>query len=145
MNRRLAQNCLLVLGAGSVAEIFALLFSVVIPFGALTFRGDFGIVLLWVWLGVPQLLAAIVAATMLLWVTDTRRPLSWLSGLAALFFYSESMHAWGQFRRGWHEPPRTPDYIGIAIATVIPALACLAIGIWWSKRVAGKAILDSSD
>lgn len=68
-----------------------MLFSFVIPFGGMTFRGDFGIVLLWVWLGVPHLLAAIVAATMLVWVTDTRRPLSWLSGLAALFLYSESI------------------------------------------------------
>ena len=141
----MAQNFLLVLGAGSVAEILALLFSFVFPFGSMTLRGDFGIVLLWVWLGAPQLLAAIVAATMLVWVTDTRRPLSWLSGLAALFLYSESMHAWGQFRRGWHEPPRVLDYIGIAIAAVIPALACLAIGIWWSNRVARKPMLDSPD
>jgi hypothetical protein len=145
MNKRMAQNFLITLGAWSIAGILAWLFSFVTPSGGMTFRGDFGIVLLWVWLGVPRLLAAIVAATTLVWVTETRRPLSWLSGLATLFLYSESMHAWRQFRRGWHEPPRIPDYIGIAIAAVIPALACLAIGIWWSKRIAGKAMLASSD
>ncbi|PYX31218.1 MAG: hypothetical protein DMG80_10440, partial [Acidobacteria bacterium] len=69
---------------------------------------------------------------------ETQRPLSWLLGLSALFLYSESMRAWRQLRRPWHEPRTVPDYVGIAIATIIPALTCLVIGIWWKKRLAAK-------
>jgi len=138
MNKGTARNVLLALGTWSVSGILAWLFSLLIPVGGITFRGDLGNALLWVWLGFPHLLAAMIAAITLVWVTDTRRPLAWLFGLAGLFLYSESMHAWRQFRRPWHEPPRLSDYVGIAIATMIPTLTCLVIGIWWRKRLAGK-------
>lgn len=137
MNKAKARNILLVLGTWSASGILALLFAFLIPISVVTFRGDFGAVLLWVWFGVPHLLAAIVAANTLVWVTDTRKPLSWLFGLSALFFYSESMQAWRQLRR-MPEPRSVPDYIGIAIAAIIPAFTCLAIGIWWKKRLDGK-------
>lgn len=136
----MARNILLALGTWSVAGILAWLFSFLIPIRGIIFRGDVGIVLMWVWLGIPHLLAAMIAAYTLVWVTDTRRPLSWLLGLAALFLYSEGMHAWRQLRRPWHEPRSVPDYVGIAIAAIIPALACLVIGIWWQKRLASKGV-----
>jgi hypothetical protein len=138
MKKPMARNVLLTVGTWSVAQLLVLLFSFLLPFSGFTFRGDIGTVLLWVWLGIPHLLAAIIAANTLVWVTDTQRPLSWLLGLSVLFLYSETMHAWRQLRRPWHEPRAFPDYIGIAIATIIPALACLVIGIWWKKRLAAK-------
>lgn len=138
MNKVTARNILLTLGAWSISGILAWLFSFLIPVGVLTFRGDLGSVFLWIWLGVPHLLAAILAANALVWATDTRRPFSWLLGLAALFLYSESIHAWRQLIRPWHEPPGVPDYVGIAIAAIIPVLACLAIGIWWNKHLASR-------
>jgi hypothetical protein len=95
-------------------------------------------VLMWVWLGIPHLLAAIVAAYTLVWVTDTRKPLSWLLGLAALFLYSEGMHLWRQLRQPWHHPSSVPDHIGIAIAAIIPVLTCLVIGICWKERLARR-------
>ena len=138
MNKAIARNVLLTLGAWSISEILAWLFSFLMPVGLPTFRGDLGSVFLWIWLGVPHLLAAILAANALVWATDTRKPFSWLFGLAALFLYSEGMHTWRQLRRPWHEPRTVPDYIGIATAAVIPAFACLVIGIWWKKRLASK-------
>lgn len=138
MNKGTARSVLVTLGTWSVSGMLAWLLSFLIPVDGITFRGDLGNVLLWVWLGFPHLLAAVIAALTLIWVTETRKPLSWVFGLAALFVYSESMHAWRQLRRGWHEPARVSDYIGIAIAAMIPALTCLAIGIWWRKRLAGK-------
>ncbi len=136
MTKRMARNALLAIGAWSISAILAWLFSFLIPVGIVSFRGDLGAVLLWVWLGFPHLLAAAIVANMLVWVTETRRPLSWLFVLAGLFLYSESMQAWRQFRQPWHEPPSIPDYVGTAIAAMMPALACLVIGIWWRKRLA---------
>src|SRR5882762_10489785 len=140
MKKAMARNVLLTVGTWSVAETLVWLLSFLLPFSGFTFRGDLGTVLLWVWLGVPHLLAAIIAANTLVWVTDRQRPLSWLLGLSALFLYSESMHAWRQLRRPWHEPHTVPDNIGIAIATIVPAFTCLVIGIWWKKRLARKDI-----
>lgn len=125
------------LGIWSVSGTLAWLLSFLLPLRGIIFRGDSGVVLLWVWLGVPHVLAAVLAAIALVWVTDTRKPLSWLFGLAALLLYSESMHAWRNFRR-IHEPRSTADHIGITIAAAIPVLTCLAIGVWWKKRLDGN-------
>ena len=140
MNKATARSVLLVFGIWSVAGVMAWLLSLLIPVSGISFRGDVGIVLLWVWLGIPHLLAAIVAAYTLVWVTDTRRPLSWLLGLAALFLYSEGMRVWRQTRQPWHHPSSVPDHIGIAIATIIPAVACLVIGISWKKRLTKASV-----
>lgn len=134
----MARNVLLAWGTWSVTGILAWLLSFLIPIGGISFRGDVGIVLLWIWLGVPHLLAAIVAAYTLVWITDTRRPLSWLLGLAAFFLYSEAMHVWRELRRPWHELRTVADYIGITIAAIIPAFTCVVIGIWWKKRLASN-------
>ncbi len=137
MTRATARNVLLAVGIWSVSGTVAWLFSFLLPLRGIIFRGDSGAVLLWVWLGVPHLLAAMLATITLVWVTDTRKPLSWLLGFAALLVYSESMHAWRNLRR-IHEPRSTADYIGIAIAAAIPVLTCLTIGVWWKKRLDGE-------
>jgi hypothetical protein len=138
MKKAMARNVLLTVGTWSVAETLVWLLSFLLPLSGFTFRGDLGTVLRWVWLGVPHLLAAIIASNTLVWATDRQKPLSWILSLSALFLYSESMHAWRQLGRPRHEPHTVPDYIGIAIATIVPALTCLLIGIWWKKRLARK-------
>jgi|SRR5579864_7779812 len=143
MNKTVTRNVLLTFGTWSVAETLVWLLSFLLPFSGFTFRGDLGNVLLWVWLGVPHLLAAIIAANTLVWVADTRRPLAWLFGLSALFLYSGSMHAWRQLRRPWHEARTVADYVGLAIAAIIPAFICYLIGFWWNQRFAGNSSVDN--
>ena len=138
MNKATARNVFLALGTWSVAQMLVVPFTFLFSPRGISFSGDLGVVLLWVWLGLPRLLSAIVAANTLVWVTDTRKPLSWLLGLSALYLYSEGMHAWGQLRRAWHVPRTIPDDAGIAIAAIIPAFVCLLIGFWRKKRFADK-------
>lgn len=138
MNKAMARNVFLTFGIWSVAQLVIWLLSFVLPLRGLTFRGELGTVLLWIWLGLPHLLAAAIVANTLVWITDTRRPRSWILGLSALFLYSESIRFWRQLRQSWREPLTLPDCIGMVVAAILPALGCLVIGIWWEKRLAGQ-------
>jgi hypothetical protein len=90
----------------------------------ITFTGDVGLVMMWLCEGLPYDLFAALAAITLVWVIETTRTLAWLAVLVALYLYSEAIHAWRTLTHGWHEPPRTPDYVGILTHAIIPTLAC---------------------
>lgn len=115
-------------------------FLLVVLIGAMhirmTFTGDVGIVMMWLWEGLPHDLFAVLAAITLVWVIETIKPLPWVGTLAALYLYSEGMQAWRTLAHGWHEPPRTSDYIGILTQAIIPTLACFIAGTWWTRRFA---------
>jgi hypothetical protein len=111
---------------------------IVVIHNRMTFAGDTGIVMMWLWEGLPDYVVAALAAMALLWVIDTMKPTACVVGLAALYLYGGGLHAWQILRRGWHAPPSTADYIGILLRTVIPALTCLIVGIWWMKRSGGS-------
>ena len=87
---------------------------------------------MWLSEGIADDLVAALAAISLVWVIETRKPSVSIGGLAALYLYSGCMNAWRILRR-WHEP-RTSDYIGIVTQAIIPALACLIVGLWWKRR-----------
>jgi hypothetical protein len=140
MNKLTARNALLVIGAWSFSAMLAWLVRLLlIPLNnRLTFRGDAGTVTMWVWLGLPDMLTAALAAATLVSVIETRKPLSWVGGLAALYLYAGSLNAWRQLAHGWQVLPRTPDYMGIAIQAIMPTLVCLVVGIWWARRFSGR-------
>jgi hypothetical protein len=118
------------------SRLFAWLLEVLVAVihNGTTFTGDAGTVMMWLWEGFPDDLVAALAAITLVWVIETRKPLAWLGGLAALYLYGGGLRAWRVLTHGWHVPPRTPDYIGVLMQAMIPALACLVVGAWWTKR-----------
>lgn len=142
MSKLTARNVLVVIGLWDFSRMLA--FWLVVLIGAMhlrmTFTGDVGLTMMWLWEGLPYDLFAILAAIALVWVTETKRPLAWMGLLAALYLYSEGIHAWRTLTHGWHEPPRTSDYIGILAQAIIPTLACLIAGAWWVKRPAAPDV-----
>ena len=72
----------------------------------MTFAGDVGMVMMWLWEGLPYDLFAALAAITLVWVIEARKPLAWVGALAALYVYGEGLHAWRTLTHGWHEAPR---------------------------------------
>ena len=90
--------------------------------------------MMWLWEGLPEDLVAAFAAIALVWVIETKKPLAWVGGLAALYLYGGGLQAWRILRHGWHVRPSTPDYIGILLQAIIPTLACLVVGVWWMRR-----------
>jgi len=117
-----------------IASLLEALIAVI--HSTMTFIGDAGTVMMWLWNGFPDDLVAALAAITLLWVIETRKPLAWVGGLAVLYLYGGGLGAWRILAHGWHFPPRMPDYIGILTQAIIPALACLVVGVWWSRRSA---------
>jgi hypothetical protein len=93
-------------------------------------------VMMWLWEGLPYDLFAALAAITLVWLVETIKPLAWVGALAVLYLYGEGLHAWRTLTHGWHEPPRTSDYIGILMQAIIPPLACLIVGVLWARRPA---------
>ena len=53
----------------------------------LTFRGDAGVVIMWVWSGLPETVTAVGATLVVLWMIETKRPYAWVGALAALYLY----------------------------------------------------------
>jgi len=145
MSKPTARNLLVVIGLWTLSRMMA--FFLLLLIGALhirmTFTGDVGMVMMWLWEGLPYDLFAALAAITLVWVIDTRKPLPWLTVLAALYLYGESMWVWRTFTHGWHEPPRTSDYIGILTQGVIPTLVCFVAGTWWTRRSAAPTVVVS--
>ena len=138
-----ARNALVVIGLWSFSRAIASLLEVLIAVMhiRITFTGDVGMVMMWLWMGLPYDLFAALAAITLVWVVETRKPLAWVVGLAALYLYGGGLHAWRTLRHGWHEPPGTADYIGILTQAIIPALACLIVGVWWTRRSAVQRVV----
>ena len=138
MSKPTARNTLVVIGVWTFSRVIASLIEalIVVIHNRMTFTGDAGIVMMWLWQGFPYDLVAILAAITLMWVIETRKPLAWLGGLAALYLYGGGLQAWRILRHGWHVPPRTPDYLGILLQAIIPALTCFIVGVWWTRRSA---------
>ena len=141
MGKPTARNALVAIGLWSFSRTLAFLLLILI--GALhvrmTFTGDVGMVMMWLFEGLPYDLFAALAAVTLICVIETKKPLAWVGALAGLYLYGEGMQAWRTLTRAWHtwhRPPSTSDYIGILLQAVIPALTCLIVGIWWMKRSA---------
>jgi hypothetical protein len=138
MSKPTARNALVVIGMWTFSRVIASLLEalIVVIHNRMTFTGDSGTVMMWLWEGVPDDLVAALAVMTLVWVIETRKPLACVGGLAALYLYGGSLQAWRILRHGWHVPPRTSDYIGILMQAIIPALACLVVGVWWTRRSA---------
>jgi len=141
MSKPTVRNALVVIGTLTFSRVIAWLLKalIVVIHNRMTFTGDVGTVTMWLWEGFPDDLVAALAAITLLWVIETRKPTAWVGGLAALYLYSGGLNAWRILTRGWHVPPRTPDYIGVLIQAIIPALVCLIVGIWWARRSAAPS------
>jgi hypothetical protein len=138
MTRLTTRNVLLVIGIWEASNLVAMLFRVLfIPIGnRLIFTGDAGIVELWLWQGLPDALVAAIAAIVLVWVIETKRPLGWVSVLAALFLYGGGLNAWKWIRRGWVTSPSAADNVGILAQAIIPVLVCLVVGVGWIRHSA---------
>jgi hypothetical protein len=82
-----ARNALVVIGLWSFSRAIASLLEVLIAVMhiRITFTGDVGMVMMWLWMGLPYDLFAALAAITLVWVVETRKPLAWVVGLAALY------------------------------------------------------------
>ncbi len=144
MSKLTARNALVVIGLWDFSRMLA--FWLVVLIGAMhirmTFTGDVGLLMMWLWEGLPYDLFAALAAITLVGVIEAEKPLAWVGVLGALYLYGEGMQAWRTLAHGWHEPPRTPDYIGILTQAIIPTLACFIAGTWWTRRsVAPKAVI----
>jgi hypothetical protein len=109
----------------------------------LIFTGDAGNVAYWLWGGFPDALVAAVASIVLVWVTETKKPLVWVGVLAALFLYSGSLNAWKWIRHGWVTSPSRADYVGILAQAILPVLVCLVVGVWWTRRSAASRLAAS--
>ena len=140
MIKQTARNLLVVIGAWSVSALLAWLVGfMLIPLNnRLTFLGDSGTVIMWLWFGFPEALVAATSVIAVLYLIDTRKPLSWVGELAALYQYAGGISAWRQLTRGWRTPPGTADYIGIAAKAIMPTLVCLVVGIWWVKHFTAR-------
>jgi len=145
MTRLTRRNVLLVIGVWEASSLVAMLFRVLfIPLSnRLIFTGDAGNVAMWLWEGFPDALVAAVASIVLVWVTETKKPLVWVGVLAALFSYSGSLNAWKWIRHGWETSPSRADYVGILARAILPVLVCLVVGVWWTRRSAASRLAAS--
>jgi hypothetical protein len=136
MSKLIARNVLVVIGIWIFSRVLATLLEalIIVIHNRMMFTGDAGTVMMWLWEGLPDDLVAALAAVTLVWVIETRRPSAWVGGLVALYLYGGGLHAWRILAHGWHVPPRTLDYIGILAQAFIPALVCLVVGFWWTRR-----------
>jgi hypothetical protein len=142
MTRLTTRNVLLVFGVWEASSLVAMLFRVLfIPLSnRLIFTGDAGNVAMWLWEGFPDALVAAVASIVLVWVTETKKPLVWVGVLAALFLYSGSLNAWKWIRHGWVTSPSRADYAGILARAILPVLVCLVVGVWWTRPSAASRL-----
>jgi hypothetical protein len=143
MSKLISRNALVVIGLWAFSRMMAFWLEVLIGVMhiRMTFTGDVGMVMMWLWEGLPYDLFAALAAITLVWVIETEKPLAWVGMLAALYLYGEGMHAWQTLTHGWHEPPRTSDCIGILTQAIIPSLACFIAGTWWTRRSAAPKVV----
>lgn len=135
MNKPAARNVLVIVGAWSLSEILVWAIQVLlIPIdNRLTYSGDSGVVIMWLWSAVPATLMAAAAAIAVTRLLETRRSWSWLGGLIALYLYSGVLKAL-RLRSGFSSPSSTPDDVGITIAGITPAVACGIAALWIARR-----------
>jgi hypothetical protein len=145
MSKLTVRNALVVIGMWTLSRIVGSWLNVLIVLirNSMRFTGDVGTVMMWLNAGVHDDIAAALASIALVWVIEAGKPAVSVSGLAALYIYSGGLNAWRILKHGWLMPPRTPDYIGILIQAIIPALVCLIVGSWWMKRSAVARVADT--
>ena len=136
MNKQIARNALVVVGAWALSATVAMLITLVlIPLNnRLTFRGDTGVVIMWVWSGLPEVVTAVGATLAVLWLIDnTKRPYAWVGALAALYLYGGLTDA-VRTRGGFQSAPTALDNVGIVINALLPAFACAVAAVWYRRR-----------
>jgi O-antigen ligase len=106
MSSPTARNALIVIGMWTFSRVIASLLEalIVVIHNPMTFTGDAGTVMMWLWEGFSDDLVAVLAAITLVWVIETRKPLAWVGGLAALYLYGGGLQAWRILTHGWHVP-----------------------------------------
>src|SRR5689334_5868813 len=136
MNKATIRNALVVIGAWVLSSLIAFsITALLIPINyRLTYTGDTGTVAMWLWEGFPEALAAALAAIAVVWATETRKPMVWVSLLAGLYVYSGILQAFRLITQGWHTPPRRSDYVGILAQAIIPVVVCVIVGVWRTKH-----------
>jgi hypothetical protein len=142
MKKQTARNVLLIVGAWSISAMVAMLITLLlIPLNnRLTFSGDSGAVIMWVWSGLPEAVTAVGATIAVLWLIETKRPYAWVGALAALYLYSGVMDVLSA-RAGFQSAPTIVDNIGIVIKGLLPASACLIAAVWYQRR---RALSDAT-
>jgi hypothetical protein len=124
-----------ILGAWALSATVAMLITLVlIPLNnRLTFRGDAGVVIMWVWSGLPEAVTAVGATLAVLWLIDTKRLYAWIGALAALYLYDGVIDA-VQTRGGFQSAPTVLDNIGIISNGLMPAVACAIAAVWYQRQ-----------
>ena len=148
MSKPIVRNAHIVIGIWTLSRIVGWLLNahIAATHYTMTFTTptrDVGAAMMWLYDGVPDDIAAALASIALVWVIEIRKPAVSVCGLAALYLYSGGFNAWRILKYGWRIPLGTPDYIGILIKAIIPALACLIVGAWWMKRSAIAGVADT--
>ena len=135
MNKQIARNALVVVGAWALSATVAMLITLVlIPLNnRLTFRGDAGVVIMWVWSGLPEAVTAVGATLSVLWLIDTKRPYAWVGALAALYLYDGVIDA-VRTRGGFQSAPTVLDNVGIIVNGLMPAVACAISAVWYQRQ-----------
>ena len=125
----------MVIGAWALSATVAMLITLaLIPLNnRLTFRGDAGVVIMWVWSGLPEAVTAVGATLAVLWLIDTKKPYAWVGALAALYLYSGIIDA-VRTRGGFQSAPTAVDNVGILINGLLPAFACAIAAVWYQRR-----------
>ena len=110
-----------------------------IGFGRFTehivYRGDFnGYVVMPLVAHLPQAFVAVVAAVMVVWLVESKRPMAWVSLPTAFYVFL------GFYAHHWSRPPLPLDRLSETIGALFPALTCVCGGIAAThglKRVKG--------
>lgn len=99
------------------------------------YRGDFnGHVVMPLVVQLPQALVAVVAAVVVVWLVESKRPMAWVLLPAALYAFL------GFYGYHWGRPPLPLDRLTETISALFPALACVCGGIaatHWLTRARG--------
>ena len=130
MTRRIAANVLMVIGAWYSALYLSFWLRIaLIPINnRLIYEGDIGTLLMHLWLALPLAAMAATAVVILLAVSDARRKEVLIVILACLLLYS------GFVRVAGAAGTETIDHVGTVVERATPAIACLLVGLYVSRR-----------
>jgi hypothetical protein len=139
MNKQPARNALLIAGAWSISGIAGTLITVaLIPLNnRMTFSGDSGAMIMWIWSGLPEAVSAVGATVAVLWLLETKRPYAWAAALVALYVYGGIIGV-VRMRAGFRSAPNAIDSAGIVVRQLLPAFASAVGAVWYQRRGAVK-------
>jgi hypothetical protein len=135
MTKQTGRNALATVGAWWVSRALAMFISLVLTplSNRLVFQGDSGTVFMWVWFGLPEAIASVVATISILWLIETKKPYRWVGALAVLHLYTGVMEAMGLLD-GFQSTPQTADYVGIAVKGLLSFAGCVVAAVWYHRR-----------